>query len=297
MGYFNAPNPDPTYWKYLPSSFLRFEDNLDYTNAYLTEQEFLKNGQLNWQEMYQKNADNGNSLYYLYEDRVDDNQLTLSSVLAKNIGSNLNLHAGVSFKNLTSNNYGNMLDLLGGNGFVDLDQYADGDARQNDLNNPDRLVSKNDKFQYNYTINASVASAFGQLQFSKNKLDYFVALNFKSTNYQRNGLYKNGTYQDNSFGKSEKLAFSDVSLKGGFTYKITGRHLVNLNAAYVSNAPTIRTSFSNSRVNNNITPNLTSEKITAGDINYIFRSPKIQARITGFYAEFFRCDRNIFLFC
>ncbi|MEX1384051.1 carboxypeptidase-like regulatory domain-containing protein, partial [Lutibacter sp.] len=255
LGYFNAPNPDPTYWKYLPSSFLRFEDKLDYANAYLTEQEFLKNGQLNWQELYQKNIDNGNSLYYLYEDRVDDKQITVSSVLAKNIGSNLNLHTGISFKNLASNNYSNMLDLLGGNGFVDLDQYAEGDARQNDLNNPNRLINVDEKFQYNYTINASVASAFGQLQFSKNKLDYFAALNFKSTNYQRNGLFKNGTYQNNSFGKSEKQSFVDASLKGGFTYKITGRHLVNVNAAYLSNAPTIRTAFSNSRVNNNITPN------------------------------------------
>ncbi|UMB53199.1 TonB-dependent receptor [Lutibacter sp. A64] len=296
LGYFNTPNPDPTYWKYLPSSFIQFEDNLDYTNAYLTEQDFLKNGQLNWQEMYQKNADNGNSLYYLYEDRVDDNQLTLSSVFAKNINGNLNLHAGISFKNLTSNNYANMLDLLGGNGFVDLDQYATGDARQNDLNNPDRLVSVNDKFQYNYTINASVANAFTQAQFSKNKLDYFVALNLKNTNYQRNGLYKNGTYSNSSFGKSEKLTFTDISLKGGFTYKITGRHLVNLNTAYVSNAPTIRTTFSNSRVNNNITPNLTSEKVITSDINYIFRNPKIQARITGFYTQFTNAIETSFFF-
>ena len=42
LGYSNAPNPDPTYWKNLPSSYLRYEDNLDYTNAYLSEQEFYK---------------------------------------------------------------------------------------------------------------------------------------------------------------------------------------------------------------------------------------------------------------
>ncbi|UMB59640.1 TonB-dependent receptor [Lutibacter sp. A80] len=296
LGYFNAPNPDPTYWKYLPSSFLRFEDNLDYTNAYLTEQDFLKNGQLNWQEMYQKNIDNGSSLYYLYEDRVDDKQLTLSSVLAKNINGNLNLHGGVSYKNLSSNNYGNMLDLLGGNGFVDLDQYAEGDARQNDLNNLNRLVTVGDKFQYNYIINASVTSVFGQLQFSKNKLDYFGALNVKNTNYQRNGLYKNGTYSNNSFGKSEKLTFTDISAKAGFTYKITGRHLVNVNAAYISNAPTIRTAFSNSRVNNNITPNLTSENVSTADVNYIFRGLKIQTRLTAFYTSFTNAVETSFFF-
>ncbi|SNR54102.1 TonB-dependent receptor [Lutibacter flavus] len=296
LGYFNAPNPDPTYWKYLPSSFLRFQDDLDYSNAYLTEQEFLNNGQLNWKNLYQVNADNGNSLYYLYEDRVDDKQLSFSSVLASNLNDNLNLNVGVSFKNLVSNNYANMLDLLGGNGFMDLDQYAEGTAQQNDLNNLNNLVGVNDEFQYNYTINASIVNAFAQLQFSQKKADYFIALNYKNTNYQREGLYRNGTYSDSSFGKGEKQSFSDFSAKGGVTYKITGRHLLSANGAYVSNAPTIRTAFSNSRVNNNITPNLTSEKIIAGDVNYIFRLSKIQSRITAFYTKFSNGIETSFFF-
>jgi len=286
LGYFNAPNPDPTYWKYLPSNFLRFEDNLDYANAYLTEQEFLENGQINWNNLYQINSDNGNSLYYLYEDRVDDTQLSFNSTLNVNLKGNINLNVGVSYKNLNSENYGNMLDLLGGKGFVDLDQYAEGDAQQNDLNNPNRVIGLNDKFQYNYTINTNVVSTFAQIQSSQKKVDYFIALNFKNTNYQRDGLFQNGTYASNSFGKGEKQSFSDFSTKGGLTYKLTGRHLININGAYVSNAPTIRTSFSNSRVNNSITPNLNSEKIVTGDINYIFRSPKLQSRITAYYTKF-----------
>ena len=296
LGYFNAPNPDPTYWKYLPSSFLRFEDNLDYANAYLSEQEFLKNGQLNWSELYQINSESENAHYYVYEDRVDDTQLNFNSLLTANLNGNLNLNAGVSFKNLTSENYGNMLDLLGGTSFIDLDQYAIGDAQQNNLNNPNNSVGVGDTFQYNYTVLATIASAFAQLQFSEKKLDYFVGLNLKNTSYQRDGLFKNGTYANNSFGKGEKQTFLDVSAKGGLTYKITGRHLVNINAAYVSNAPTIRNTFSNSRVNNNITPNLTSEKVVTGDVNYIFRSPKIQSRLTAYYTKFSDAIETSFFF-
>jgi len=296
LGYFNAPNPDPTYWKYLPSSYLRFDDNLDYANAYLAEQEFLENGQLDWNELYEANTNNGNSLYYLYEDRVDDSQISFNSIFNSTLTKDLNFNVGVSFQNLTSKNYGNMLDLLGGNGFVDLDQYAEGNAQQNDLNNQNRVVNVGDKFQYNYTINASVTGAFAQLQFTKRKLDYFVGINFKTTNYQRNGLYQNGTYSDNSFGKSEKLSFSDFSAKGGFTYKFTGRHLVTLNAAFISNAPTIRTAFSNSRVTNFITPDLTSEKIISGDVSYVFRSTKIQSRITAYYTKFGNAIETSFFF-
>jgi len=296
LGYFNAPNPDPTYWKYLPSNYLLFEDDLDFSNAYLTEQEFKNNGQINWSNLYQTNADKGNSLFYLYEDRVDDSQLSFNSILNTSFNENFQLNAGLSFQNLASENYGNMLDLLGGTGFVDLDQYAEGDAQQNDLNFPDRVVEVADKFQYNYNINASVFAAFVQLQYVGKKFEYFTAVNFKNSNFQREGFYKNGTYPDNSLGKSEQQTFSNISVKGGCTYKFNGRHLATLNAGYLSNAPNIRNTFSNSRVNNNITPDLTSEIFLTGDISYLYRAPKFQGRITGFYTKISNAIETAFLF-
>ncbi len=296
LGYSNAPNPDPTYWKNLPSSYLRYEDNLDYANAYLSEQNFINNGQINWDEIYQLNANKSNALYYLYEDRVDDTQLSFNSVLNTNLKNNIILNAGVNYTNLTSKNYGNMLDLLGSDGFVDLDQYAIGDAQQNDLNNPNRIIGEGDKFQYDYLINGTVAGAFAQIQVVNRKVDYFAGINFKSTSYQREGLYKNGTYFNNSYGKGEQQSFSDFSAKAGFTYKLTGRHLFNVNGAFISNAPTIRTTFSNSRVNNTITPDLTSEKIVTGDVSYIFRSPKFQSRLTTYYTKFSDAIETSFFF-
>ncbi len=296
LGYFNAPNPDPTYWKKLPSSYLRYNDNLDYANAYLAEQEFLKNGQLNWDELYEINTIYGNSLYYLYEDRVDDVQVTFNTTYNAILTNNVNLNVGLTYKNLTSNNYANMLDLLGGNGFVDLDQYAEGDAQQNDLNNPNKIVSVNDKFQYNYKVNASIVSFFTQLQINKRKLDYFVGVSLKNTSYQREGLYQNGTYSNNSFGKGEKQSFLDFSIKGGITYKFTGRYLLTVNGAYISNAPSIKTTFSNSRVNNNITPDLSSEKTVTGDISYILRLPKVQSRLTAYYTKFNDAIETSFFF-
>jgi hypothetical protein len=296
LGYFNAQNPDPTYWRYLPSNYLRFSDNLDYGNAYLAEQQFLQNGQIDWNNMYQMNANNGSSLYYLYEDRVDDSQISFNTNLSLKLTKNLNLNTGINFKSLTSQNYGNMVDLLGGEGFVDLDQYAEGEAQQNDLNNPNNFIGVGDKFQYNYTVNATVSSAFAQLQLTKRKLDYFAGITFKNTNYQRNGLFKNGTYATNSYGKSEKLSFTDFGLKSGFTYKFTGRHLLTLNSAFITKAPTIRNTFSNARVNNNSTPNITSEKIFTSDVSYVFRSPKLQSRITIYYTKFTNAIETSFFF-
>ena len=78
----------------------------------------------------------------------------------------------------------------------------------------------------------------------------------------------------------------DPSIKGGFTYKISGRHLIDFNSGYFSKAPTIQNSFSNLRENNDIVRALTSEKISTADLSYILRTPKTQARITGYYSNF-----------
>ncbi|MDX1470206.1 MAG: hypothetical protein R3213_01815 [Flavobacteriaceae bacterium] len=45
-------------------------------------------------------------------------------------------------------------------------------------------------------------------------------------------------------------------------------------------------SFSNARQNNNVVTGLESEKIQSLDASYIFRSPRIRARLTGFYSYF-----------
>ena len=73
--------------------------------------------------------------------------------------------------------------------------------------------------------------------------------------------------------------------KGGLTYKLSGRHLFNVNAGYLTKAPNLRNSFSNSRENNNTVENLTSEKVLSAHSSYIVRSPIVQAKITGYYTK------------
>ena len=100
-------------------------------------------------------------------------------------------------------------------------------------------------------------------------------------------MFENGNYPGNeSFGKGEKQSFTNYGIKAGATYKVTGKHLIDLNLGYVSKAPTIRNTFTNARQNNAITIGLESEKIQNVDIGYIFRSAIVKARITGFYSNF-----------
>ena len=296
LGYFNAPNPDPSYWNYLPSSYLRYDDDLNYESAYLAEQYFIENGQINWEQLYQTNIDNGNSLYYLYEDRVNDKQLFTSSVLTKHLQPNLLLNAGISFRKLTSENYAKMLDLLGGEVFLDVDPYYEGTAAQNNVNSPNNSIFKGDSFQYHYKINALEYATFAQLQGFYNKVDFFASAQFKNNNFQRNGLYKNGRFPNNSFGKSEKLQFTNVSFKSGITYKFSARHLATIQATYISKAPVVKNIFSNARANNLVSPNLSNEKILSADVSYVLRLPKLKTKFTAFYTNFSNAVETSFFF-
>lgn len=283
---FNAgANPSPAYYQNLPSFFVR---NNDLSGAYQNQQLFLKDGQLNWNRIFDANITNkavgANNAYVLYEDRNDDKQFSINSVLNTAINSNITLNAKMAYRRLRSHSFAEVINLLGGIGYLDIDNFAETEAqRQNDLLNPNRVVGVGDAFRYNYNLNSDVISAFAQAQFKYRKIDFYTAANLSRTTHQRVGLYQNGGFSETSLGASEKLDFINYGVKAGATYKINGRHLLDANFAVVTNAPTIRNSFSNSRENNNIVENLQNEKVFSTDVSYIVRSPIITSRLTGYY--------------
>tara|TARA_B100000780_G_scaffold118529_1_gene83191 strand:- start:3942 stop:6752 length:2811 start_codon:yes stop_codon:yes gene_type:complete len=280
-----ASNPDPTYYQKLPSYGLRQGVN----NVYEIEQGFLNDGQLNWNSLYNANLNvnnNGNSSYVLYEDRNDDVQFTANTILNKDISENITLNTRVQYTQLSSKNFAEIIDLLGGTGYLDADSFADSfKEKQNNLLDPLHIVGVGEPFKYNFNLYSNIIDGFVQGQLKYNKVDFYLAATISNTSHQRDGLFQNGGFPDNSLGKSDKLSFTNYGSKGGLTYKLTGRHLFDINAGYVTKAPNLRNSFSNSRENNTTVENLTSEKILSADVSYIFRSPIIQAKITGYYTK------------
>jgi len=296
LGYFNASNPDPTYYKKLPSYNLRLPGNLDYAGAFLSLKEFKRNGQIDWRNIYQTNATTQYANYYLYEDRNEDNTLALNTKIDKRINPNLNALLGISYTKLKSLNYAKVLDVFGENGFVDLDGFALGAARQNDLNNKNRTVLVGDAFSYKYEVLVSKLKLFSQVEYASNKTELTGTLGYEQTNYQRKGLFRNGAYADSSFGLGTKKSFNDFSMKGSGLYKFSGRHLLALNLGYLNKAPSIKNTFANIRSNHNFSSNLKSETKITGDFSYRYRAPGIKARFTGYYTQFSNAIENYFVF-
>jgi hypothetical protein len=292
-----ARNPYPNYYQRLPSYFLRFENPTayDYELSYLAEQELINDGQLDWNSLYEANRiakdGGGNSIYAIQEDRQDDTQLMANTILSSQINENITLNGSLNYRNLKSENFAELNDLLGGTGYLDIDYFAEGvnntiigDVAQSDLQNRNRIVTEGDRYKYNYELNANVISGFAQGQFKYSRMDLYFAATASQTTYQRNGLFENGNFPGNlSLGKSEKLSFTNFGGKAGLLYKISGRHLVDFNAGYFTKAPTLRNAFSNSRQSNATVIGLESEKIQNADLSYIFRSPIVKARLTGYY--------------
>jgi len=278
----SAINPDPTYWQKLPSYAL--SQGFD---AYASQESFLNDGQLDWEHLYRANNNfSGNSAFLLYDDRNEDKRLALNTILESQVTDNITLNASIQYINQESENFAEVIDLLGSNGFLDVDTFSDSyTLRQNNLLNPDFLAKEGDKIKYHYNLNSEIINGYAQAQFKFNKVDFFLAGNAIKTSHQREGFFQNGRYEDNSLGKSEKLEFTNFSGKAGVTYKIDGRNFIDVNGAYITKAPHQRNIFFNSRENNEIVPEITDEKVFTGDFSYILRSPTIQAKATAFYTK------------
>lgn len=293
-------NPSPTYYQKLPGYFVRnFPANLEF--AYVAEKEFLKDGQIDWSRLYEANTTNtsngGNAVYALYEDRVDDTQLTVNTIFNKELNDHVILNAGLDYKHLKSENYAKVLDLLGASSYLDIDGFATNiNQAQNDLLNPNRIVGKGDAFKYSYIFFANVVEGYSQVQFKYNKTDFYVAASINNTQYQREGIYQNGGFPNNSLGKGEKLSFFGFGAKGGLTYKISGKHILDVNAGYITRAPNLQNVYSNSRENHNVVPNVTEEKVASIDASYIFRSSIVKAKLTGYYTVILDASKVSFFF-
>ncbi len=289
-------NPDPVYYQKLPSYFLRFPNNRNYSGAFMAQQDIGNNGQLNWNHLYESNLtaseSGGNSIYIIAEDRNDDKQITTNSILSATINKHVKLNSTVRYTRLISENFASVKDLLGGPGYLDIDFFAEananssvGDRAQSDLQNRNRRVTEGDRFKYNFEFHANVLEANALAQFKFKRADFYIAGSLSQNTYQRKGIFQTGSYPENSLGYSERLIFIDYGAKLGGTLKFSGRHLFDFNTAYLTKPPNIRNSFSNSRQNNEVVRDLKSELLYSADASYIFRTTFLRVRLTGYFTQ------------
>ena len=294
LGFYNAPDPSPNYYRYLPSFQTDQSIKDQITEMWQTDSNV---SQIDWAALYQANyrnnaVDANGSAKYVIERRHNNlMETTLNSTYVNQLSKELKLTAGIEGKTSKGMHYKTMDDLLGGKQWIDIDQFSERDFPtnpniiQNDILNPNAVIKTGDIFGYNYDMNILHGSAFLQNEWVLPQLDIFYAGKVTYTQFSRFGYMENGratAINEISYGQGKTWFFIDPSLKAGATYKIDGRNRITVNAIAETRAPLASNSYISERIKDTRIPNLQSEKILSYDLGYSFTFPTIRGRISGF---------------
>ncbi len=285
MSYYDAPNPDPSYYRNLPSYYINSPLGANFYGAKLASAGFLANPQLDWAQLYAANhseGPDGVASYLVSEDGNTDSELTLSSVANVHCNKGLRIDGGLLLKSLSSENFSRISDLLGAGFHNDIDPFTN---TRNDLNGPVEK-QKNDIISYHYLLEADRKQGFLQLHYSNAHWKAFFSGEYSAFRYQRNGRFMNERFPENSLGESESVTFSCMGIKAGFSYSLSGRHWLEVQAAHLQKPPQLQHVFVNPRENNLIIPLVDQEYLNTMDFSYHLRLPHITGRFSGYYTRF-----------
>lgn len=308
--WYNAQNPWPDYYRNLPSYYLNAPVPNE-TAAEAVKQSIQENPdllQVNWDRIYNTNYSNfetlynadgqqGNdingrrSLYVLCNDVEEMKRLSFNTYGTYYVNEHINVNAGLNYIHQTTENYRELADLLGGDYYLNYNQFAErtyvGNKTlgQYDVENPNRAIRQGDKYRYDYITRYDKTWVWGQGIFTYNKFDFFIAGNLSLNSFSRKGLYRNGLFPDNSLGKSIVENFLTYSAKGGVTYKINGRNYIFVNAGYFTGAPTIENTYVAPRLRNTTVTNPVVQKTKSLEAGYYLKSPKFNGRLVGYVTD------------
>jgi hypothetical protein len=306
LDWFNAPDPRPDYYRYLPSYYAADPTQQKSIWENLINNEAAR--QINWDNLYNINRENnavvynangipgntitGNRSYYILGERVTNSTIiNFNSVINARLSNHVDFTAGESYQYVRNNYFQRIEDLLGGSFWVDVNQFALRDypnnstAYQNNLNQPNRIVKTGDKYGYNYDININKATAWSQLVFNFSHVDFFISAEGAQTIFRRIGNVKNGLFPGNSFGKSAPNVFYNYGLKGGFTYKINGRNYLYVSGAILSRPPYYEDAYISPRTRDFVQDSLRSETVQTVEGGYLLNAPKLKIHLIGYYTQ------------
>ena len=306
LDWYKAPDPRPDYYRYLPGYQT---DSILRHYQYETMRDDESSRQINWDHFYEVNRNSAGSVndadgiagniltglhsrYILAEKVTALKRVEWNSVYNAMLNAELSFSGSASVQLQSSRYFKKINDLLGGDYFVDWNQFAERDfpndpmVVQNDINHPNRILRKGDVYGYDYSINTQKLQAWMQVNGSKKKIDYFAAVSFQYLYYQRDGHMQNGLFPDNSLGRSEPNEFANYACKAGITYKINGRKYLYLNGAVLTKAPLFDDVFISPRSRDTKQEVISNQKIRSVEAGYVWNAPFIKMRFSGYATQF-----------
>ena len=313
LNYNNAENPQPDYWKNLPSSYYQVwvnQDQIiqsndetafaDWNRAYNYWTASKANRQVNWDRLYWANkqaaATGADALYYVQAKHNDNLTFNIASTLTTKPTKNSTLNYGVFYGNNKGHHYQTMDDLLGGNSFHNINSYAlgtyaaDNDYVQYDLNTmglnrAGKLIYEGDIFGYDYDIKVQKGQMWSSYAINGKNLHWMIAAKFGGTNMYRKGNMRNGMFPENSYGKGLSADFTEGGGKTSLTFNVGNGHTFSLGAGYEWRAPLATAAFVSPEMNNDFVKDLKNERIFSSEFGYQLQSSWLHASLNAYYSR------------
>ena len=292
-----AADPNPSYYRYLPSYYTDPEIKDFYTDLWTSKSDIT---QIRWDDLYQVNYRNNmqadqtgkemGSTYILENRHSNQSSFTLSSVLNKRLTSRLSMQTGANANYTIASYYKTIKDLLGGRYWLDVDNFSERDfpdnpdLAQNDLDNPNRKIKKGDRFGYDYNILTLKTEVWNQWVLNLPKWEMFASVKGDFFQFQRDGKMRNGRAPENSYGKGKTHRFLTYGAKGGIIFKLDGRNSFAGHVFYGTEAPRPYDAYISSRTKDDVI-DLKVEKIFSADVSYAMNFRNFKGVVTAFYTD------------
>lgn len=304
LNYSNAENPQPDYWKNMPSSYFEVWDGDTRNNQYTLDswqrsvdwwRASKANRQIDFDRLYAanrvRNMTNGDALYFIQAKHNNNLMFNIASTLRAQLNAKQNITGGFILSQNRGRHYQTMEDMLGGLFYHNINNYALGtygisDPRvQYDLNNPNAVVVKGDKFGYDYQLEVRRATAWATWTEDFGPLHYFVAGRLNYDDMRRKGFMRNGMFADNSYGHSGLAKFLTGGMKFGGNLTLGGGNVITLGLGYELRAPQASTAFVAPEMNNDFVSNLVSERVFSSELGYQYQNSWLHLNVSGYYSR------------
>lgn len=206
------------------------------------------------------------------------------STYTNQISKNLELSAGVDVRYYIGEHTNEIVDLYGGDYFIDDSSRKSVKAINNAAAaNPDWVnekLSVGDVVYRDYDGHVHQEGLFAQLEWTKEKVNAFVSGSVSNTGYWRVDRF----YYDEANKESDHINFIGFTAKTGINWNFTKKSNAFLNVGYISRAPFFSGgAFLQSTTSHMTNPDAVNEKVFSVEGGYGLRTEKFSANLNAYY--------------
>jgi hypothetical protein len=295
-----AADPRPDNYRNLPSFWLYHQALPRPELATMYERHWQADenaGQINWEQLYDRNRSHTGakphtglqSAYVLSSDVCDLQQWNGRATFDIELTGRLHLSLNLIGTFQRNQHYRQLADLLGGDYFVNLNQYAGYNMEdpaqyvQYDLDRPDRTIKTGDRYQYEYRTDFYKAGTLLELMYKRKIWDLNFCINADYEAYRRVGHYRNAVYQHNSKGASALHSFTNYSVQANIELRPARGHTFRIEGQLLQMPPLFNNVFISPRFNNLTVVSPVNEHRKEMEFSYIYTQNVCKVSISGLY--------------